>query len=299
MADAFSNPLNLPSAFIEWNEEDPVWLRWLPTLLDLTAKRWSLTLGPHFPGIRINYVAPASRADGTACVVKISRHVDETRHEIAALRLWDGVGAARLLDADADRGALVVERLEPGTMLVDLARSDDAAATNIAAAVLRQLWRSIDDSAGLQSLASWCAAYERNREALSRGDRGFPADVFQRADALRQELLVSSPSPVVLHGDLHHFNVLRAQRAEWLAIDPKGLSGDPCFDVCQFFRNPDDMPTEVNRRRLDQFCAELGLDRERTKAWCFVHAVLDACWDYEDGNSWERTIAYAEETQTF
>jgi len=116
---------------------------------------------------------------------------------------------------------------------------------------------------------------------------------------MRRDLLASTDTPVVLHGDLHHFNILRAQRADWLTIDPKGLAGDRCFDVCQFLRNPHEVPPSVNGRRLDIFCAELGLDRERTKAWCFVHAVLDACWDFEDGKPWQRSVAYAEDTLTF
>ncbi|MGH2586350.1 MAG: aminoglycoside phosphotransferase family protein, partial [Dehalococcoidia bacterium] len=101
--------------------------------------------------------------------------------------------------------------------------------------------------------------------------------------------------------DLHHFNVLRAQRTPWLAIDPHGLAGDRCFDVCQFFRNPmpQGVPPAVNRRRLDIFCAELGLDRQRTKDWCLVHAVLDACWDFEDGTPWQQAVAYAESTLSF
>lgn len=289
-----------PPEFIERNAEDPAWLAGLPALLAGLAARWSLTLAPHFPGIRFNYVAPAMRADGTPCVLKVSRHIPETRTEIAALRLWDGDGAARLLATDPDIGALLIERLRPGTMLNE-AVADEEAAASIAADVLRRLWRSAPDGHELRSLASWCAAYDRNRDALARGAGGFPAALFQRADALRQDLLASTATPLVLHGDLHHFNILRAERAGWLAIDPKGLAGDPCFDVCQFLRNPypDSVPPAVNRRRLDRFCADLGLDRERTKAWCLVHAVLDACWDFEDGNSWARTIAYAEQTLSF
>lgn len=116
---------------------------------------------------------------------------------------------------------------------------------------------------------------------------------------MRRDLLASTERQTVLHGDMHHFNVLRARRATWLAIDPKGLAGDRHFDICQFLRNPHEVPADVNRRRLDIFCAELGLDRSRARDWCFVHAVLDACWDFEDGNSWDRTIAYAEETLTY
>jgi streptomycin 6-kinase len=289
----------LPPKFIRQNQSDSAWLHALPALLEQLAARWSLSLEPHFPEIAINYVAPATRADGTSCVIKVSRHIGETRNEIEALRLWDGDGAARLLAAAPDIGALLIERLVPGTMLVDVARTGDGDATVIAAGLLRVLWRPLPQHHGLRPLESWCAAYDRNREALSRGAGGFPAALFRRADAMRQDLLTSTEMPSVLHGDMHHFNVLRAERAAWLAIDPKGLAGDRCFDVCQFFRNPDAVPTSVNRRRLDIFCAELDLDRTRTRDWCFVHAVLDACWDFEDGNSWHQALAYAEETLTF
>jgi streptomycin 6-kinase len=265
-------------------------------LVDELAARWSLTLEPHFPGIAYNYVAPATCADGTAAVLKVSRHVDETRNEIAALRLWDGDGAARLLAAEEDSGALLMERLMPGTMLSEVAAADDDSATLIAAEMLRRLWRPVPVGHGLRSLASWTAAFERNREALWYGCGDFPAALFRHADALRHDLLATTDAETVLHGDMHHFNVLRAERVEWLAIDPKGLAGDRCFDVCQFMRNPIPfvIPVDLIRRRLDIFCDELGLDRERTKAWCVVHAVLDACWDFEDGTPVQRAVAYAE-----
>ncbi len=291
--------LDLPDRFLEYNESDPEWLRGLPNLVSQLAARWSLTVDPHYPEIIINYVAPATRADGTRCVLKVSRFVDESANEIAALRLWDGDGAARLLDADEEIGALLVERLEPGGLLLEVAEADDDAATLIAARVLRRLWRPVPDRHGLRSLESWCDAYSRNREALSRGAGGFPAALFQRADALRADLLASTERQTVLHGDMHHYNVLRSTRAPWLAIDPKGLAGDRPFDVCQFLRNPRPVPTSVNVRRLDIFCSELGLDRARTKDWCLVHAVLDACWSFEDGDPWQDKVAYAESTVAF
>jgi streptomycin 6-kinase len=271
-----------------------------PELVDALAARWSLTLEKPFAEIKLNYVAPAVRADGTRCVLKVSRHLRETRNEIAALRLWAGAGAAFLLEADPEVGALLVERLEPGTMLSTVAEVDDDRATIIAAGVLRQLWRPLPEGEhGLRPLDNWCGAYERHRAALRFGVEGFPAALFQRADALRRDLLASTTTNSVLHGDMHHFNVLRAQRAEWLAIDPKGLYGDPAFDVCQFLRNPWSVPPTWNARRLDIFCAELGLDRQRTRDWCIVHAILDACWDFEDGNDWRGAVAYAEQTLSF
>jgi streptomycin 6-kinase len=301
MAGSFPRALDLPPAFLEKNGKDPAWLRALPDLIDRLAARWSLTLGPHFPEIGYNYVAPATRADGTPAVFKVSRYIDDTRNEIAAMRLWDGDGAARLLEADPELGAQLIERLEPGTMLTEVADANDDDATVIAAGVLRHLWRPAPAVHGLRPLASWLDAYDRNREALSQGARGFPPAIFRRADAMRRDLLASSEEQTVLHGDLHHFNILRARRAPWLAIDPHGLVGDRCFDICQFLRNPmpQGVPVAVNRRRLDIFCAELGLDRQRTKDWCFVHAILDACWGFEDDENWARSVAYAEETRSF
>ncbi len=290
-----------PAAFLRRHAAHPGWLAALPGLLADLAARWSLAVAPPYPTIDYNFVAPAERADGTPCVLKVSRYHDEARSEIGALRLWDGDGAARLLAADQAVGALLIERLRPGTPLAALAGSDEDAPTAIAAACLRQLWRPAPERHELRPLASWCAAYDRNRAALSRGAGGFPAPLFLAADALRGELLATTAAPVVLHGDLHRQNILRAERAPWLAIDPKGLAGDRCFDVCQFLRNPypASVPLAVNRRRLDRFCADLGLDRERAKAWCFVHAILDACWSFEEGEPWERAVAYAEEARRF
>lgn len=299
MSPTYLDPLDLPPAFIAMNGADPAWLSALPQSIAALAQRWSLSLQPHVPGIIYNYVAPATRADGTPCIFKLSRYIEDTRNEIAALRLWDGDGCARLLDADPDRGALLIERLFPGSMLTEVAATDDDGATAIAAGVLRQLWRPAPPDHGLRPLESWLFAYERNRQALSAGAGGFPAALFLRADALRRDLLASTDAQTVLHGDLHHFNVLRAQRAAWLAIDPKGLLGDRCFDVCQFLLNPHDMPPAALSRRLDIFCAELGLDRQRTKDWCLVHAMLNACWQFEDGNPWQRAVAYAEATLSY
>src|SRR5207253_4768706 len=102
---------------------------------------------------------------------------------------------------------------------------DDDDATRIACDLLRRLCNPPDSADGLIQLETWFAAYDRNRQVLSRGVAGFPPELFQRADSLRAELLSATDNRVLLHGDLHHFNILRSDRSEWLAIDPKGLVG--------------------------------------------------------------------------
>lgn len=270
-----------------------------PGIVDL-AERWSLrvdSLKP-FPsglGLPENFVADAILTDGTRVVLKVTGYHDELPHEIAALQMWNGNGAARILQADLDRDAILLERIQPGVTLAELCDDDDAA-VRITADLLRQLW--IPRSDGLRSLDSWLVAYERNRSALVAGVDGFPRELFARADALRHELLQSTTDRVALHGDMHHYNVLQSDRAGWLAIDPKGLFGDRHFDVCQFLRNPFRPVTAAeNRHRLDRFSELLGLDRQRLSSWALVHAVLDACWSFEDGADWPRKVAYAEAMQ--
>ena len=90
---------------------------------------------------------------------------------------------------------------------------------------------------------------------------------------------------MLLHGDLHHYNILSAERAPWLAIDPKGVVGAPEFDVCAFLRNEllsQPESESVLARRIDQFAEELEFQRERAAAWGLVEATLSAAWHYED-----------------
>ena len=130
---------------------------------------------------------------------------------------------------------MLLERIEPGTTLASMPELGDDDATRITARLLRQLWRSPEPAAGLFALESWCAAYDRNRQALTAGVPGFPVELFQRADALLAELLSSIDQRVVLHGDLHHFNILRSDPSGWLAIDPKAwwaIAVSMCASFC-------------------------------------------------------------------
>jgi streptomycin 6-kinase len=58
-----------------------------------------------------------------------------------------------------------------------------------------------------------------------------PRELVATAVSLFNELLPSQSEPVLLHGDLHHWNILRATRVPWLALDPKGVVGEPAYEV--------------------------------------------------------------------
>ena len=117
------------------------WLRRLPDVLRNLEHRWSLTLDTPFDGeeVSCSYVAAVVRADGTSAVLKIGMPQMEGEHEIHGLRFWDGDPTVRLLMADDDLGAMLLERCEPGTVLRTLPEREQDV---VISGLLRRLWRA-------------------------------------------------------------------------------------------------------------------------------------------------------------
>src|SRR5205809_865776 len=146
-----------------FGETGTTWLQGLPELLQRLAERWSLALGPHFAELSFSYVAPATRADESRCVLKLAVPNEELRSEIDALRHWNGHGCVRLLEADCDAGALLLERIEPGTTLAESDLGDDQA-THAAAAVMRSLRGPPPSQPHLTDLTRWLRSLFDYRE---------------------------------------------------------------------------------------------------------------------------------------
>jgi len=274
------------------------WLADLPALLLEYEQRWSLKLQPPF-ALSYNYVAPAVRANGREVVLKAGVPNPELLTEIAALRHYDGRGIVQLLEADPDRGVFLIERIKPGTPLVTL--EDDEQATALAAEVMRQLWQPAPPDHPFPTVHKWAAGLQRMRDQFGGGTGPLPTRLVEQAEVLFADLLSSMAAPVLLHGDLHHWNILSAQRQPWLALDPKGTVGEPAYEVGALLRNP--MPDFLQwpdlkhklARRVEQLSELLGFDRQRLIGWGVAQAVLSAWWSIEDhGHGWEASIRCAE-----
>lgn len=283
----------IPGYFAEfvadyWGDEGAEWLRSLPALLAEYSRRWSLTPLPPFAGLTYNYVTPVRRADGSAAVLKAGVPGDEFRAGIVYTRLCEGRGVVRLIEADAERCVMLMERAAPGLPLARL--EDDDAATAIGADVMRECWRPVPASHPFPSVAGWLRAFARVRELYDGGSGPLPEGTLARAETLGRELLASAPYERLMHGDLHHDNVVSAQREPWLLIDPKGLVGDPGYETGPFINNPYGRmetwpdPARNFARRADILSERLSYPRERILAWGFVQAVLSAAWHVEDGS---------------
>ncbi|MGI8689675.1 MAG: aminoglycoside phosphotransferase family protein [Thermomicrobiales bacterium] len=276
------------------------WLNRLPAILDDCAARWGLTLSAPATPLSHNYVVAARRADGTAAILKVHTPNDGFASEVAALRLFNGRGIARLLASDPHDAALLVERCAPGTPLTDITVTDDERATSIAASVMRRVWRPLPPDHPFAMMAGWNADLQSLRPHYGGGTGPFPGAIIEEVESLIPALTTSAPAPILLHGDLHYDNILAAGRQPWLAIDPKGLAGEPAYETGALLYNPQPHllaaphPGRILARRVEQLAEELTLDHARVRGWGLVRAVLAAWWHVQStGQVWEEALICA------
>jgi streptomycin 6-kinase len=186
-------------------------------------------------------------------------------------------------------GAALFEMLDPGEPLaaLTLAGRDDEA-TDIIAMLLGRMAPG-DPPEGCPTVEQWAGAFVRH---AGSGDERVPAALVEPAQRIYSDLCATQRNPALLHGDLHHSNVLSDRERGWCAIDVKGVVGELEYELGAALRNPIDRPDlfaklDVVERRLEHFGLVLGLDTSRARGWCFAQAVLSAIWAVEDGHTAE------------
>jgi streptomycin 6-kinase len=273
-----------------WGDDGSRWLEELPDLVAAIARDWEVRPEPGAPyPMSFHWVGAATRIDGTEVVLKLG--VTKPGHlatQAAALRTFAGHGAVRLIAYDATRGALLLERADPGTLLRTLVEHDDEQATAAAIGVMRRLHAAPPptgpDADLLPDLIEERASFDRYlREHPTKVP--LPQDLVERAASVLVDLCAGAPR-VLLHGDLHHDNILRSDRDGWLAIDPFGVHGDPGFEAGAMLYNPDperhdDALLGLVPARIEQLAEGLGQPVDRIIAGGFVMAVLSEVWTTE------------------
>ncbi|MFD5883744.1 aminoglycoside phosphotransferase family protein [Streptomyces yangpuensis] len=279
--DRLEVPRELAEAQVRYNgDAGREFVAALPARAAEFLERWRLRrAGPVMHGVTA-LVLPVERADGSGAVLKLVSLDEECVGEPVALRAWDGDGCVRLLEHDPQTGTLLLERLDAGRDLAELARRDARQAVRVVGELLARL-TAVPAPAGLRGLGEMAAGMladvpgalgrlvdERDRRLL----RDCAAAVAEVA---------GEPGDRLLHWDLHYGNVLAGGREPWLAIDPKPLAGDPGFDLLPAIVN-NFRPQDV-RWRFDLLTEAAGLDRERARAWTLGRVLQNCLWDVEDG----------------
>ena len=288
-------PLDLPAEFQRrirgaFGSAGTEWLARLPMLISALCTANGLTPLPYTHEQSYNYVTPVRLPDGSLAVLKAGVPRPELLHEIEALRYYAGAGAVRLLVDWPEQGAFLLEQVQPGTPAAELA--DDDQATRLAAGVMQALHTLRSQPPGdFPTTAEWGLGFQRLHARYHGGCGPLPESLVSAAEGIFHDLLASCAPPVLLHGDLHHWNLLASQRRGWLAIDPQGVLGEPAYEVGAWLRNP--YPAlarwpdarRKQARRIAIFAEILGWDAQRLWGWGFAQAVLSAAWSDEDGEA--------------
>jgi streptomycin 6-kinase len=283
--------LKLPPEFVAkvqrmFGDQGRQWLPQLPQLLAQCRDKWELREPAMCSTMSMNYIEFALTQGGDHVAVKIGVPHDDLFTEMVALGLYDGCGAVRLIDADRELGAILMQRAVPGTMLWQ--QGDNRTQTSAAAAVMGALPVLAPGSHGLPRVADQVArAFAATREELDPQER-MPRDLLTAAESALELIQREGGPEQVLHGDLHHENIILDHALGWLAIDPKGVIGARCMEVGRYLQNqiPDDLPpgdrTELLEERLAIFSVELEIDRRLLICAALVDFALGHCWGLEE-----------------
>lgn len=255
------------------------WLDSLPELVSAMASQWSLSIGRSCDGFGMNaLVVEATTADGTAAVLKLAppSDADKLALEATVLRLADGHGCVRLLDADIARRAILLERLGPSMYDLGIPRQQRH---ELLLDAVRHMWRPVDPSVRLQSgaeRARW--TIERLEQVWEQSHRACSDRVLADAIACAQRRVAAHDDAraVLCHGDLHELNALQTYDDTFRLIDPEGVMAEPEYDLGVLMRNA---PGEDDlHERADWLAAATGCDRTAIWEWGTAERVLSGLW---------------------
>lgn len=258
------------------------WLDDLPALINAFEQKWKFRfLGP-VSNLSYNFVGKVKFiSSGETGIIKMGLS-DSIVEEYTWLQSINK-GTVRVLFSDAGKKVFAMQELEPGTTLGNyygLDHDDDA--TRIIASLIIDLQKD-QKYANCSSFRDICSFQEQLHILKGRIDDC----LYDKVISLYLELVGSTEKNCLLHGDLHHDNILK-NGEDWVVIDPHARTGDPAYEVGSMIYNPPWFSErcidyqKVISRRIDILSEMLPFDRERIIAWCFCKTILSVAWSVED-----------------
>lgn len=269
------------------------WIADLPSLVATLKDCWNLSLITPVNNMTFNYVAKALSNTEQPVILKISYDAESIANEKHALTIFNGNGAIRLIDVNKNYNALLLQQAIPGMTLTSLYPEQSEYVMDCYVNTLEKLHsNNLTNMQNHRHIADWLKVIDK----LTPDQ--IPKALLNRAINLRDKLLQSMRPLVFLHGDLHHDNILQHGN-EWVAIDPKGIIGEPEFEIAAFyFMYVSELAKTVNVKNIIQASVSLlaqksKLDADRIMDWVFVRLVLMAAWQIEDNEapSWALKLA--------
>jgi streptomycin 6-kinase len=274
--------IRIPEAFARGTiaregEPGAAWIAELPAIVAELLERWRCAPDGDVLHGEVGVIVPVRRSGGRPAVMKVSFPHPGNVHEPDAFAAWGGRGAVLLYERADDRYAMLLERARPQA----LAELDDVdEIVTVAGELSRRL--AVPAPPGLPHLRERAGTWEAELlKDAAELPHTMPPRVIDAAVATVREMAADQPD-VLVHGDLHAGNILRGEREPWLAVDPKGVAGDPAYDVGSLVKAlvlqlmaAGDLAKAL-QRALDVFAESAGLDRARVGRWAQLHAVQGA-----------------------
>lgn len=265
------------------------WARLLPDVLAYWCERWGVTISDEMPVLAMNLVFFGESAEHGPVVIKTSPPHPEVAAEIDALRHHNDPAIVKLIHAEPDVSIMMQKRVLPGTTLksaIDAGELSERDAVDIGASLMQRYWIEPPSEAQFIGLKSWFKALYAYSASYPNGQGPIPHRHVELAIRQADELLETPRDEVMLHGDIHHYNILRNAEHGWTLIDPKGLVGERGYDIGTWLLNPISFDrrsdvAEMTEYRLDRFSELLRIERLRLWQWAMAHAVLSDCWNVE------------------
>lgn len=276
-----------------FGEEGAKWIAHLPQIIDLCIGQWQLTECVIAGELSINFICFARSARYGEVVLKIGSPHPEVFTEMTALALYEGRNACKCYEMMQDLRAMLLERITPGPNLTAVPSICEQLA--IAVELIAKLPIPATPDHGFPTYAQWLdRAFTRARKETRVGARMlYHADTAER---LYRELEEGNRPRVLLHGDLHHWNILQDHHGQWKAIDPQGVIGVPCMEAARFMNNHIGMVEDGKKAEiLDEMVTVFGdafNEPKRIIAIClYVLLVLSICWTYEEADPNQTDLA--------
>jgi streptomycin 6-kinase len=263
------------------------------TALSRALIRWSLTKSTPVAETATSWIFRVEQNGRNFAALKILKPLAavEERRGATLMNWYGGEGAATIFDIHGD--TIFMEWLDGGTLGDPVRSGKDDEGTIAIATVVANLHRPrANIPAGLHPLR------DHFQPLFDTDVRAWPhtaRDLYARASGIALKLFDRPSAQIPLHGDMHHDNVLSSDRG-WLAIDPKGLIGDPAYELANVFINPKGaghLAADPRRiaARADILSERLNYPRKRILGWAAAHAALSACWLLEDEGSITHQLA--------
>ena len=249
------------------------------------TRRWSVTVDERRD--TVDSVLLLGRRGDAHVVLKVVRRRTDEWESGAILSAF--AGSASVLALEVTGGAVLLERLLPGSALASLSLSGrDDEATGILADVIDRM-RPLEPPAVAVPVEDLARGFDRY---LAGTDRRIDGRLVDNAHRIYLSLCRTQSRPRLLHGDLHHYNVLFDDCRGWTAIDPKGYVGELEYELGASLRNPYEQPAvfsglDAVNRRLALLAQALPVNQDRALAWAYAQAVLAVIWSVEDGTAVE------------